>query len=63
MFSIGEVAMTVCFGDVRRAEVLVEDLTTMNDEIVSSRASEDNHPPDEAEMTASKSLVVEGLCF
>ena len=31
-------------------------LTTMNDEIVSGRASEHKHPPDEAEMTASKAV-------
>ena len=28
----------------------------MNDEIVSGRASEHKHPPDEAEMTASKAV-------
>ena len=28
----------------------------MNDEIVSSRTSKHNHPPDEAEMTASKAV-------
>lgn len=28
----------------------------MNDEIVSSRASEHKHPPDEAKMTASKAV-------
>ena len=31
-------------------------LTTINDEIVSSRASEHNHPPNEAEMIACKAV-------
>ena len=48
MSSIGVVRMTESFGDVQRAAVVLE---VFNVEIISSRANEHSHPPEEKRKT------------